>query len=147
MCRFTYGENLLVASRPAAEIVCEEHPGLSVIAIEDPETPEDEESHLPSAHRVLRLVFDDEEEGTTHTYHGRTLRAMSRLQAHAAALFADLTEGPLLIHCEGGVSRSAGVAAGLLAATGGDDTRLFRERTPNATCRRLVMQEALALEL
>ena len=138
MPRFTYKENIFVASRPAAELVDEEHPGLSVIAIQDPDA---EASRLPNAHRVLRLSFDDIEEFERGTafYGGRYLEPISEIQAQAIAAFADVTEGQLLVHCEGGVSRSAGVAAAIIVATGGDDSAIFKEKCPNMTCYRMVM--------
>lgn len=139
MARFIYHENILIASRPGAEVIDQTIPGLSVIAIQDPGS---EESKLPNAHRVLRLSFDDIEEFERGTacYGGRYLEPISKMQAQAIAAFVDVTEGPLLVHCDGGVSRSAGVAAAIIEATGGDASGVYREKTPNATCHRAVFE-------
>ena len=40
----------------------------------------------------------------------------------------------LWIHCDAGVSRSAGVAAGILKAFGKDDSELFKTLLPNSLC-------------
>ena len=144
MPRFIYGENIVALPHVAAALYDE---GLE----EDPEraartstivivTPgeEDEAPTLPHIRRKLYLTFDDEEEGMTNSYGGRLLVPMDRTQALAAAAFADVSD-ELVVTCAGGVSRSAGVVAGILAATDGDDSEVVKTKCPNATCRRYVM--------
>ena len=60
-----------------------------------------------------------------------------------AGAFTMAPAGLSVVAGDGGVRRSAGVAAGVLAATGNDDSEIFRRKCPNSTCRRLVM-EAMA---
>lgn len=144
MPRFIYGENIVALPHVAAALYDE---GLE----QDPEraartsaivivTPGEEKAAptLPHIRRKLYLTFDDEEEGMTNSYGGRLLVPMDRMQALAAAAFADVSD-ELVVTCAGGISRSAGVVAGILAATDGDDFEVFKTKYPNATCRRYVM--------
>ena len=48
----------------------------------------------------------------------------------------------IYIACYGGVSRSAGIGAGLCAVFGWDDTEIYKTRIPNVHCKSLLMQEA-----
>ncbi|TGY58777.1 hypothetical protein E5335_07760 [Coriobacteriaceae bacterium] len=114
--------------------------------------PDSDPIEVPAgAARHLELLFDDVEDGE-HASWGRPLEPMGKDQAMAVADFVwdgalamDLA-GLVVVACDGGVSRSAGVAAGVLAATGNDDSEIFRRKCPNSTCRRLVM-EAMAERL
>lgn len=46
-----------------------------------------------------------------------------------------------VVQCEGGMSRSAGVAAALAKICGEDDTTFFRSKTPNMLVYRTLLQE------
>lgn len=48
----------------------------------------------------------------------------------------------LYIACYGGVSRSRGVAAGICAVLGLDDTHIYAQGVPNAWCKTLLIREA-----
>ena len=93
---------------------------------------------------VLRLQFDDVEayeEGSSG------FSAMTRSDASAAVDFAreaDSEGAPIVVHCEGGVSRSAGTAAALAVVLGGDDSFIFSDPryVPNMTCYRRVLEAA-----
>jgi predicted protein tyrosine phosphatase len=54
----------------------------------------------------------------------------------------------LIVHCEAGVSRSAGVAAAIQKYLTGDDTSIFSDKRyyPNMTCYRYVL-EAFGLHI
>ncbi len=140
-----------VSGRPHRLIVC---PRAQATGLEGPfdhivmTGPDSDPVVRPEgAVRVLELLFDDVEDGED-AWWGRPLVPMDRAQAALVADFVaseDLAEA-LVVSCDGGISRSAGVAAGILAATANDDSELFRRKCPNSTCRRLVM-EAVAERL
>lgn len=48
--------------------------------------------------------------------------------------------GAVVVHCEGGVSRSPAVAAALCKGLGGDDSCFFRQYKPNAYVYRLMCE-------
>ena len=48
----------------------------------------------------------------------------------------------VICQCEAGISRSAGVAAGLAKAVGQDDSEFFRNYLPNRLVYRLILEEA-----
>lgn len=144
MPRFIYGENIVALPHAAATLydegladdVCRAARTSAIVIVTPGE--DDDAPTLPNIHRKLYLTFDDIEADEHVSYGGRTLETISPLQARAAADFADTSE-ELVVTCAGGISRSAGIVAGILAATGGDDRELYRTKYPNATCRRLVM--------
>jgi predicted protein tyrosine phosphatase len=45
-----------------------------------------------------------------------------------------------VVHCEMGMSRSAGVGAAIAKTINGDDTAFFKFYTPNMTCYRKVLK-------
>ena len=47
----------------------------------------------------------------------------------------------IVVQCEGGISRSAGVAAALAKIFGEDDAPFFRNKTPNMLVYRTILQE------
>lgn len=89
---------------------------------------------------VLSLYFNDE-----------ILRAhqcMTEEDAEKVAIFArkyiDKVD-TLIVHCQGGISRSAGVAGALMKFFNKDDTPAFSGmRVPNMTCYRLTMNALVA---
>ena len=48
----------------------------------------------------------------------------------------------IVVHCEGGLSRSPGVAAALQKIMEGDDTEWFKSKTPNSLVYSLILEEA-----
>lgn len=46
----------------------------------------------------------------------------------------------IIVHCEGGISRSRGVAAGLCLLLNFHDDQLYRSGTPNTYCKRLIIE-------
>lgn len=97
----------------------------------------------PSTHNnikaVLPLWFDDVERGTN---------CMTETHAEAIKKFvAANAELLVIVHCDAGVSRSAGVAAALMKFYNGDDTPIFDnpQYRPNMLCYR-VMLDCLTAE-
>ena len=145
MRRFEYGVDLLVMSRKQAEdfYAVETNGEVPCISVTDPGAPE---ADLRYCEDALRLQFHDvERDDVAGMSHG--LRPMTPQQAERVARFADAAKGPLVVHCEAGASRSAGIAAGLLVLNPeSDEAGLYRETCPNATCQVRVMRAALRLE-
>ena len=105
--------------------------------------PGEEPPQIPvGATRCLQLFFDDIEEGERAAWGGRRLVPMAKAQAKEVADFvcSEETAQTLVVACDGGVSRSAGIGAGILAAMRADDSAIFAQKCPNATCRRLVVE-------
>ncbi len=112
-------QHLLVASREGARrVVAMDKDFWSVVSISGPSEPLNE---LPSAKRILRVVFDDteiaDESNAMMPPRSEDLRSIFQ--------FVDKVPGaPLLIHCQVGISRSAAVALALICRKiGGDEGR------------------------
>lgn len=86
---------------------------------------------------ILFLSFKDEErvcDGGMSIHHAREIVSyMQRLR---------YPEYPLYVQCEGGVSRSAGVAAALMYVFNGDDMSIFSngKYVPNMNCYKKVLE-------
>lgn len=89
---------------------------------------------------ILYLFFDDVDRPDPH--------CMTKEHAEAIKEFVirwmDEVE-LIIVHCQGGVSRSAGVCAGILKSLYNNDTQIFNNARycPNMTCYRLVVEEFL----
>ena len=86
---------------------------------------------------ILFLQFNDWDDGNWD--------CMSQDQASAIANFVNRywnTDNQIVVHCDGGVSRSAGVAAAILKFFTNDDTAIFNnyQYCPNMWCYRQVLQ-------
>lgn len=87
--------------------------------------------------RVLRLAFDDVDGGGW---------AMTAEDARQIAQFvAENKDRLIIVHCDAGVSRSAGIAAALLKFYNGDDTPIFDnpKYCPNMLCYRLMLNQLI----
>lgn len=87
--------------------------------------------------RVLRLAFDDVDGGGW---------AMTAEDARQIAQFvAENKDRLIIVHCDAGVSRSAGIAAALLKFYNGDDTQIFDnpKYCPNMLCYRLMLNQLI----
>ena len=131
----------LVLSRSRAGREAPDHPH-ATISITDPSKPEAE--LLKTEHRVgvLRLSFTDMAE--RHAIVGGDMPFRPELAAEILR-FVDAHRHDietLVVHCEAGVSRSAGVAAALAILLGEDDARFFVEHYPNRTVRHMILEEA-----
>ena len=88
---------------------------------------------------VLPLKFDDTDSC------GQNRNPMFVSDAQKIARFVNLWKNgvdTIIVNCEAGQSRSAGVAAAILKYFNGDDWQIFDNKryTPNMRCYRLVLQ-------
>jgi predicted protein tyrosine phosphatase len=105
-------------------------------------TPEARQAQLPpNKHRldVLRLYFHDftgEEPGSN------LLTLFSSYQANQITDFLEKNQmaKTIICHCEGGMSRSAGVAAALSKYYNGDDSFYFKKYDPNKLVYKLLLE-------
>ncbi|MBE6994772.1 MAG: hypothetical protein E7423_09070 [Ruminococcaceae bacterium] len=90
---------------------------------------------------ILRLRFADADRPGPDVY-GREASALDMMQDEDAARIADFVRRhqalDLIVHCDAGVSRSAGVAAAILKHLTGDDSPIFNDPRfrPNMWCYR-----------
>ena len=86
---------------------------------------------------VLRLRFDDADGGEGELFDSRHAELVEDfLRSHA--------DVPVVaVHCDAGMSRSAGLAAALTKAGGGDDSAFFGTRTPNMRVYRVMLNTML----
>ena len=87
---------------------------------------------------VLYLKFDDVEK----TYRNQIV--ISKEQAESIVKFVNKNKNKVdkfIVHCEAGVSRSAGVGAAIMKALNGDDWDVFKNplMCPNMKCYRMVL--------
>lgn len=87
---------------------------------------------------ILRLWFDDVDEKITNCMNEDHAKAIKDFVDRYADY--DVT---VIVHCDAGVSRSAGVAAALSEYYNGDDSYFFDSGyyTPNMLCYRAMMDE------
>lgn len=102
-----------------------------LISITDTNLPPNTFGDDPMLIGVLPLKFDDTEENEPNH--------ITDEQAHAIVKFVkkfDQTISHIVVHCEGGVSRSAGIAAALCLHYNNDDWDIFNNvhLAPNMTC-------------
>ncbi|OPZ86333.1 MAG: hypothetical protein BWY76_00997 [bacterium ADurb.Bin429] len=128
--------DLLVLSRFEAMDFTAEAP-YAVISITDPETPPAVLKSPPSCRGVLRLQFHD----ITRPQDGYAL--MTEEHARQITAFVSAwreTVDLFVVHCEGGVSRSAAVAAALAWWWNGEIDHFFAEYLPNDYIYALMVQ-------
>ena len=119
-----------------------------IISLSDPSiTYQDEPfaSDTNGVQAVLRLMFADAD-GPGPDVYGRPVTEKDMMnEEHAKAIKVFLQEHPgtdIIVHCDAGISRSAGVAAGIMKALTGDDSPIFdspRYR-PNMWCYRKTLE-------
>lgn len=82
---------------------------------------------------VLRLWFDDVESGKDCIRKEDAEKIKRFVEAHK--------EDSIIVHCDAGVSRSAGIAAALMKYYNGDDTPIFNnpKYCPNMLCYRTML--------
>lgn len=82
---------------------------------------------------VLRLWFDDVESGKDCIRKEDAEKIKRFVEAHK--------EDSIIVHCDAGVSRSAGIAAALMKYYNGDDTPIFDNPRycPNMLCYRTML--------
>lgn len=118
--------------------------GIMVISIHDPDkAPEFRLGEkLPKVVGVLTLPFWDELEdgyGCMNQSHAKDVAEFVMKHAKGANV--------IVVHCEAGISRSAGVGAALAYFMNGDDSYFFRGRfVPNRTCYSRVLRALLEFQ-
>lgn len=103
----------------------------AIISITDPEQKPANIFHNANIVGLLRLQFHDEE------VNQNGFVAMNANDARDVAYFYNSVKKKasfLIVHCEAGISRSAGVAAAIAKYQDGDDSFFFRNYIPNMNC-------------
>lgn len=106
---------------------------ISISSSMSDEPPFNRNNH--AIHEILYLFFDDEEIGPN---------AITEHDAKGIAKFSQKwwdSIDQIVVHCDAGVSRSAGVAAAILKHFTDNDTQIFNDvrYCPNITCYRKVL--------
>lgn len=88
--------------------------------------------------RVLYLKFDDVEKGEPNCI---TTEDAKKIVKFINTVNKDIEQ--IIVHCEAGVSRSAGICAAIMKYLTGDDSEIFdnSKYCPNITCYRTVLNE------
>lgn len=140
--------NIMILSRPEAVYYCEgRHSRPCVmISISDPFESYFDEPFVTRENNLralLPLSFCDAEAPGPDVY-GRMAGAEDLMQEEDAVRIRDLlTRYPaydIIVHCDAGMSRSAGVAAAIMEAAGGDPAEIFDSPyyDPNLHCYQLL---------
>lgn len=132
--------NVLVMSRKEAERYSHgpHYEESAVISISTPDEQYDMNiygSIYNGIKRILRLSFDDVDNGSL---------AMAEGDAASIAEFVEKNKDKtIIVHCDAGISRSAGIAAAIMKHYNGDDTPIFNSRLycPNMLCYRMVLEK------
>ena len=116
---------------------------LIIISITDISTNRNTFAKNPNIYSILHLKFNDESDSDKS--------AINTEQAKEIALFINIWKDMvelIIVHCEAGVSRSSGVAAGIMKYINNDDMSIFENPhfCPNITCYRKVL-EAFGVEI
>lgn len=116
---------------------------MAIISITDPDSKPANITRSPGFSGIIRMRFDDIEQDDF--WHGKFLNAMRPWQAKEIADFVNKVEDKidfLFVHCEAGVSRSAGVAAAISLVKFGTDKEFFNsgKYSPNMNCYKLTLE-------
>ena len=141
--------DVMILSRPEAVYYCEgRHSRPSImISISDPFEIYYDEPFITRENNILALLpltFCDAEKPGLDVY-GRMAGAEDLMQEEDARQIRDLLEQypdlDVIVHCDAGMSRSAGVAAAIVEASGGDQSRIFDSPCydPNLHCYRVLL--------
>ena len=122
---------------------------IAIISITDPDSKPANITRSPGFSGIIRMRFDDIEQDDF--WHGKFLNAMRSWQAKEIAKFVNEVEDKidfLFVHCEAGISRSAGVATAISLAKFGNDEEFFKsgKYSPNMNCYKLTL-EAFGLKM
>lgn len=87
---------------------------------------------------ILFLQFDDVEKGENNCITSNDVKKIVEF-VKRNKLINNVER--MIVHCEAGISRSAGVAAAIMKFLNGDDMPIFNngKYTPNMTCYRMVL--------
>jgi predicted protein tyrosine phosphatase len=142
-----------VLSQEMAENYAHDQPHVFVSII----SPGGEKVALPNNEgrlAVVRLCFHDVDQGDPHcvatsflAHHDIEAVPARREDASLVKVAVEANPGAdILVNCEAGISRSAGVAAAISKALTGDDERYFRRYRPNMHVYRLFYREFAGAE-
>lgn len=130
-----------IFSRKKCEVYCSQHHDKTslIISIKSSWDKEDPNIYMSDKNKVkaiLSLIFDDVEK--EDTINGKEY-CMSFDDGIKIAKFINNWYNKvdnIIVHCDGGISRSAGVAAAIMRVKEGDDWPIFDSTTkhPNITC-------------
>lgn len=136
--------NIIVMNRlSASQYSKEEHINKSIIiSITDPKSEENyfDSSVSNGIKDILRVSFEDVDIPNPNAISGETAKEIARF---VAANINDIDD--VIVHCEAGMSRSAGCAAAILKFFTGDDSKIFDNSyyRPNRTVYRKVINAFL----
>jgi predicted protein tyrosine phosphatase len=123
--------DIAIASRQIAErYSCDVRH--AVLSITDPGMGPARLADNPNRHGLLRMSFDDVDPKLG--YLGSSIRLFDERHARTAAEFVSThmaSTGLLVVHCEAGRSRSAGLGAAVSRWQNGDDAEFFVRFEPN----------------
>ena len=80
---------------------------------------------------ILFLSFGDVEKEDSPK-HCMSLEDGKRIADFVNHYYSEVDQ--IIVHCDGGISRSAGVAAAIMRVKEGNDASVFRNKKPNITC-------------
>ena len=142
--------SVTILSRPEAVYYCERRHSKPtiMISISDPFLSYPDEPFITPENNIralLPLTFCDAEEPGPDVY-GNPAREEDLMQTEDAVRIRDLLKQypdlDVIVHCDAGMSRSAGTAAAIVEAEGGDPATIFRSPyyDPNLHCYQLVLR-------
>ena len=127
--------------KEAKKFSCESHDfKTAIISITDTDKADVifEKNEVNGIRAVLRLKFDDVERDYKNEH------CITKEDAESIVKFVNKNKNKVdkfIVHCEAGVSRSAGVGAAIMKALNGDDWDVFKNplKCPNMKCYRMVL--------
>ena len=127
--------------KEAKKFSCESHDfKTAIISITDTDKADVifEKNEINGIRAVLRLKFDDVERDYKNEH------CITKEDAENIVKFVNKNKNKVdkfIVHCEAGVSRSAGVGAAIMKALNGDDWDVFKNplKCPNMKCYRTVL--------
>ena len=127
--------------KEAKKFSCESHDfKTAIISITDTDKADVifEKNEANGIKAVLRLKFDDVERDYKNEH------CITKEDAENIVKFVNKNKNKVdkfIVHCEAGVSRSAGVGAAIMKALNGDDWDIFKNplKCPNMKCYRTVL--------
>ena len=127
--------------KEAKKFSCESHEfKTAIISITDTDKADVifEKNEVNGIRAVLRLKFDDVERDYKNEH------CITKEDAENIVKFVNKNKNKVdkfIVHCEAGVSRSAGVGAAIMKALNGDDWDVFKNplKCPNMKCYRTVL--------
>ena len=127
--------------KEAKKFSCESHDfKTAIISITDTDKADVifEKNEANGIKAVLRLKFDDVERDYKNEH------CITKEDAENIVKFVNKNKNKVdkfIVHCEAGVSRSAGVGAAIMKALNGDDWDVFKNplKCPNMKCYRMVL--------